>query len=377
MLINLLIILLIIVLGFLFSNKYNSEKNSQLVRKKYIKIICLVLILQSGLRNVAIGEDTYTYYLGFEDVKTMSWKSNFEAFKNLITYGDGKDPGYFVFQKIFQIVSLDFQVYLGFIAVLFFSAFGVFLYKNTSKLRDVVIGFLIYSIMFYTFYSFTGIRQTIVTAFLLFAYELLKKKKIIPYVLIIIFISFIHKSVLIFLVFSLFSYVKKTKILIWTSLFLFPIMFILSGRITDFLISLTSSYEEYEHFEEYKPTTFVLLMVLISLVAAFRHDAIIKNNKNAKLYFTAFSFALFFLSLVFEIHGYLRMVQYFSFFMIVLIPEILNSLQSFSQKIKNDITIITVLILLGLHLKTNFANPEKYSFFWQDTRLSNQYYEAD
>ncbi len=126
MLINLLIILFIIVLGFLFSNKYNSEKNNNLVRKKYIRIICFILILQSGLRNVAIGEDTYTYFLGFEDVKTMSWQSIIDAFKNLINYGDGKDPGYFVFQKIFQIFSLNFQVYLFFLAVLFFSAFGIF-----------------------------------------------------------------------------------------------------------------------------------------------------------------------------------------------------------------------------------------------------------
>lgn len=378
MVINLIIIFFTFLVGLFFSHRYKTERNSDMVRKKYIKIVCFALILQSGLRNVAVGDDTYGYYVGFEEVKQMSWKNIYDAFFNFLKFDEGKDPGYLVFQKIFQIFSDDYQVFLFFIAVLFFSAFGYFLYKNTTRLRDVVMAFVIYSIMFYTFYSFTGIRQTIVTAFVLFSYFLLRKKRhFIWFFIIIISISFIHKSVLIFLPFALFTLIKRTKLLLWTSLLSFPVLFVFSGRITTFFTNLSESYSEYEHYDEYKPTTLVVLLLLIALLAVLRHDKIIASNKNARFYFVAFSFAVFFLSFVYEIHGYLRLVQYFSFFMVLLIPEILNSFESISKKVKNDITIFAMVLLLSLHLKANLAAPIKYAFFWQEMRLGEHYYESD
>lgn len=378
MVVNLIIIFFTFLVGLFFSHRYKSEKNSNMVRKKYIKIVCFALILQSGLRNVAVGDDTYGYYVGFEEVKLMSWGDIYDAFFNFFKFDEGKDPGYLVFQKIFQLFSGEYQLFLFFIAILFFSAFGYFLYKNTTRLRDVVMAFIIYSCMFYTFYSFTGIRQTIVTAFVLFSYFLLRKKSnFIWFFIIIIAISFIHKSVLIFIPFALFTLIKKTKWLLWTTLLSFPILFVFSARITTFFTNLSESYSEYEHYDEYKPTTLVALLLLIAFLAALRHDKIMANNKNAGFYFVAFSFAVFFLSFVYEIHGYLRLVQYFSFFMVLLIPEILNSFESVSRKVKNDITVFAMILLLSLHLKANFTAPIKYAFFWQEMRLGEHYYESD
>ncbi len=58
MIVNLSVIFLILFFGFVFYNiptlgLVNSSSN----RKRYIRIICFILILQSGLRNVAVGED--------------------------------------------------------------------------------------------------------------------------------------------------------------------------------------------------------------------------------------------------------------------------------------------------------------------------------
>lgn len=378
MYVNLTIIFIILFLGYFF---YQKEKKESLpngtVRKTYISIISIFLILQSGLRNVAVGEDTYTYYIGFKDVTRMSWYNIEQSLMEYLRFGIGKDPGFLVFQKIFQYLSEDFQWFLVFIAILFFTSFGYFLYKNTTKVSDCILAYVVYSVMFYTFYSYTGLRQTIAMSILLIGYEFIKKKKLIQFIITIILASFFHKSALIFILFYFLTYIKTTKILVWSSLLSFPFFFLLSNKISYYFITLTGSYSEYESTDKYRPVTFVILMLVLTTLAAINHDAIVKKDPRKKFYFVAFSMAVFFMAFVFEIHGYMRVVQYFSFFMVLLIPEIINATERYSKNIKYGISIITVTILLGLFLKVNFSQEVRYAFFWQEMRLANHYFVPD
>ena len=234
-----------------------------------------------------------------------------------------------------------------------------------------------YSIMFYTFYSYTGIRQTLATAVLLFGYEFLKKKKIIPYFLVILLATFFHKSALIFFLFYFVSYIKNAKILIWIVLFLFPILMIFSDALSVYFIVLTNSYSDYEAADKYRPITFMALMLVLAFIGALNYDEIIKNNPDSRLYFIAFSIAIFFMAFVLQIHGYMRIVQYFSFFMILFVPAILKSFERFSKKAKHNLTVLTMIILISLFLKANFVQEVRYGFFWEEMRLANHYFVPD
>ena len=69
--------LLIIILGF-FALKYigtAETPHSQSSHKKYVIFMMFLLTLQSGLRNVAVGTDTYAYYLQFVEVSNTSWSN--------------------------------------------------------------------------------------------------------------------------------------------------------------------------------------------------------------------------------------------------------------------------------------------------------------
>jgi len=46
------------------------------------------------IRNVAVGADTYAYYMTFEHVKQMSWTAVFEAVTKYYKLWHGKDPGF-------------------------------------------------------------------------------------------------------------------------------------------------------------------------------------------------------------------------------------------------------------------------------------------
>ena len=197
MIVNLIVILLILSFGNYYSKKLNYDSDYN--RKQYIKIICFILILQSGLRNVAVGSDTFAYFQWFEDIKLTSWQNIIEDVKDYYQIGLGKDPGYLVFQKLIQIITGEYQIYLFIIAILFFSALGNFIYRNTTRLSDVIMSFIIYSVLFYSFFSITGHRQTIATAVALFSFELIKRKKFLLFIISILLASTIHRSVLIFI----------------------------------------------------------------------------------------------------------------------------------------------------------------------------------
>ena len=60
-----LLFVVILVIGYLIYNQYNTDSS----RRKYITFSAIVLGLQSALRNVAVGADTYNYYLKYNKNK--------------------------------------------------------------------------------------------------------------------------------------------------------------------------------------------------------------------------------------------------------------------------------------------------------------------
>ena len=140
---------------FLLSN-YRKDKN---------RIFCffasLNWILISGLRGLSVGDDTKAYKEQFTNIKFQTWDSLFEAFKQKYFHnGDGKDIGYGLLEKAFQIISTNYQFWLFAIAALFFVAFGFFVYKYFRKSISKLYSF--FNIVLF-FFCNTGLRQTIAT----------------------------------------------------------------------------------------------------------------------------------------------------------------------------------------------------------------------
>jgi hypothetical protein len=369
MIVQLIVILLILFLGFKFSRKRFPDKDS--TRKKYIQIISFILILQSGLRNVAVGADTYAYYESFEELKRISWSSIYESILDYYKFGIGKDVGFIVLEKIVQYFTGEYQLFLMLIAVLFFTALGNFIYKNTKRLNDAILAFVIYSVLFYAFFSITGHRQTIATAATLYSFELIKKKKLIAFVIMILIASTIHKSALLFLPFYFIAQIRNAKYFFRIVLLLFPLIMINRNAISSY-VKMLAGYEEYGVYEQAGTFTFTAIFLLISLVALLRAKTILKFNPKALYYYNAFAVALLFIPLTWVNPSAMRVVQYFSIFMLLIIPEIICSFQEFSLRIRRDLTVFTIITLVALFLKSNWYGAQ-YAFFWQEMSLPDNY----
>lgn len=368
MIINLIVVLLILLIGLYFSKEYEENRNSLLVRKKYIQIISFILILQSGLRNVAVGSDTYSYYISFLQIKDKSWQNIFKNFVNVYANGIGKDPGYSLFEKVINVVTNEYQVLLFVIAILFFLALGNFILKNTSRLSDAVLAFVIYSVLFYSFFSITGHRQTIATAASLFAFEYIKKKKFIPFILLILIAATIHKSVLIFVPFYFIAHIKKSEQLNWIVITLFPLLMLSRNLISQYFKEM-AGYEDYEVYEGAGTFTFTFLFLIITIMALLRSEEVFNKNNQAYFAYNAFALALLFIPLTWVNPSAMRVVQYFSIFMLLLIPNVIHSFNSFSKEKEFEIRIFTILILILLMIKSGW-NADPYGFFWDTMKIN-------
>lgn len=373
MIIQLLVIVVILITAFVCSNcNIVSYREQEIVRKRYVIFLCFICILQSGLRHVAVGPDTYGYYIMFQDILTTSWNEIFRNFVDVYVNGIGKDAGYSFLEKVFQIFFPDYRTYLFFIAIFFFISFGQFVYKNTNNLRDVVFAFILYQALFYSFFSITGLRQTVAISLALLGFECIKTRKLIPFLFLMLLAAMMHKSALIFVPFYFVANIKFTKLMYTASIAVFPLLMIAKRNFAILLATLSSS-EEYMAYaiSTNKAGTYIftLLILLLAVFGWLFMSATLKTYPQSYRFYNAMSLAILFTPLTWVDPNLMRVELYYSIFMIVFIPAIVNSI---CVEIKSIRTFIYISIILLLVLLI-FKDREEYKFLWQHMLLEPHY----
>jgi len=348
------------------------EKRTQSGRKKYIMIISVLLILQSGLRNVAVGPDTYAYYNIFEDIKLISWEQAIYSVKENFLFGIGKDPGYILFQKIVQIFINNYQIYLILIATIFFISFGILIYKNAYSIREIMFAYVLYLTMFYHFFSITGIRQTIATAATFWGFELIKKKKLLPFILLIMLASTIHRSVLVFLPFYFLINLKIANFIYTAAILVFPLAMIYRRNMAFIMAKASGStvYLDYTlSYYEKSPINFTVLIILLFIVGLIFMRYVLNLNPDISRFYIAIALVLIFTPLVWVYPTLMRVGMYFSIFMVFFIPKIIDIVTLSDQRIRIVTYVCIYLILIFLVIK----GGGEYKFFWQEMELGENY----
>lgn len=347
--------------------------NQKKAIRNYIYVNCFVLALFSGLRNLGVGEDTYSYYLTYHQIEKESWKQLFLSLQNFLQNGEERDVGYPILVKFTQLFVVNFQFFLMLCAGFFYYALATFIKNNTNNLIEVILALSIFYALFYYVFSMTAIRQSLTMAATLFCYQLIKKKKLIPFLVIILLFSTIHKSVLIYIPFYFLCRIKSGKYLFSIILLLFPVLFIFKEKLT-FLFLNIGGYDEYEKSDGAGTLTFTILLLVIAIGAYLRKDVILQKLPSAKNYFIAFGLAILLLPLSWVNPALLRITMYFSIFMILLIPSIMMSLQNYSQEIRRAVSGMSIAILFLFFFKAGYNKSNfEYRFYWEEVKLGKNY----
>ncbi len=326
-------------------------------KKKLFCIICAgQWILISGLRDWSVGADTMNYYQWFELVKTKSWRSTIMDIWDYLFNGlEVRDPGYNLLQKIFQIFFDDYQMWLIFIAVIFTGLMARWIYKYSSMPE---ISFLLYSVLFYSFFALTGHRQTIATGLIVFlGYEYAKKRQFLKFVVVAFIAFMIHKSSAIFILYYVIASISITPI--YTVVVLgFIGLFVLLGRRLYEPIALFFGFdEEAIAYEGASATTYATVLLLLCIIALCMYPWISKKRMDSKNLYNMLFLTMGSTALLFHHHGFMRIQQYFSLIIMVIVPEMVKVV----DKNYRFFVYLFVVVFLIMYLIRN--NPH-YSFFF-------------
>ncbi len=356
---------LLIVL-FAYSSIAKSRLPEYQKRKKLLITVGVIIVMVSGLRNLAVGADTYQYYLSFQDVLTTPWNQILQAFPDYFVYGIGKDPGYSFLVKSFQIIFPDFRCFLFVIIATFSYALLRLLYKLNVPLKGIIVSYLLYDALFYAFFSITGLRQTIATTVSLLVVPYVFSKKPIKFILPLLLFSLIHKSLLIFIVFYLFNYLKNPKrIVIYAAILFFP-MWAVGQSLGQFLIAgtLFDQYEEYlaGTYDTNGAVNFAILFYAIILILITNYNKIESVRPENRILSCALAFAIFYTPMTAVGPSQMRIVQYYSIFLLVLLPDII---QSIDKKWGGKYYLVCFLLFAYA-----CKNKLDYGFFWDTVYIS-------
>lgn len=343
-------IMMTLIVGALLLGVHPTEHKKRI----FIGLTTVSWILISGLRGLTVGDDTIVYRDRFLRTANTSWRSLFKNYYFVYVNDEGKDPGYSVFEKVVQIFTGNYQVYLVVIAVIFFTVMAWWIYKYSA---EPCLSYLIFSSFLFAFYALTGLRQTLATVLVVFiGTKLIEERKFWRFLLVVAVAFTVHKSAICFLPFYFLSRLPVNKWTVSVVAIMTPVVFRFNEevfRVLGFLVGY--EYDELENRGAYG-FTFMYLAVTVVMVIFLKHFRNICENY--KMYYNALFLGLLFLPLVFVNPTAMRVVQYYSLFLMLSIPQLLKC---FDKKLRS---VVYVIIVTALLLATN-VYQYTYYFFWQ------------
>lgn len=363
----------LIIISALCLNTQNSpleygEARVRINRKRFMVIVSLLFIILSGLRNRYVGIDTPNYEGMYLSISNSSFS---DIFHQLLSFSffdanDGAEPGYLLIEKILQSIHAPFQIFLVLIACGFTIPLSIWIYKYSKR---PLLSVMIYFCLFFSLYGTTALRQTIAMAIAFFGGQAcLRKKKLLSYMLCCIVAATIHRSALALIPFYFIAKIKWSKVKIAFSLLLIPVLFIFKGAFTSYLTGL-AGYEGYgDYYEGAGTWTFSALMIVILFVTFLYCEKLQEVNPENNYLISGQVLACVLLPITFIDPTNLRVVYYFAFNIILLIPELLEV--SFDDKSKNLAEAICCAVLFLLFAKGSIH----YYFFWQNCTYEMVYF---
>lgn len=317
----------LLVLGFVMF--WIALERKTLKRKAFF-IPLIVLSLFAGVRSYLVGTDSGTY--------TRNFRSNLNVYN--FEFEKGVETGYQILEYILLRINADYFWLFFITSISIVCAYLSIIRKYSVNYTFSV--FLFITLGIYTFF-FNGLRQGIAMAIFSLATPYLLEKKFFPYLAICVFGSLFHITALFMIPFY---YLVNLGI---KPLYKIILTFLSSLFISSFLINyIAATNQRYENYTEVSEEAgglltlgfYTVLLVLIYLIIRIYK---VTDKYTIKL-FTFYAVGVVFIIpialLGTNASGPQRLLNYFTWILVLLVPIVL-------KKINNSyITILTVIIFL-------------------------------
>ena len=244
------------------SLKDNETRNKK-IRWRYLFFAALPMFFLIAFRNQSIGADTNGYLENFERTINIPWDKLADSSR--------MEYVYLVFVKLVTYIThspLGFQIIYTTIYLL-----ALICFTNELEKEHFLFLFLFGTLGLYTF-MFTGVRQCLAISFCMFSVKFIKKRKILPFALLMLLSFQFHKSSILFVV-AYFIYSRKLN---WINLLIYTVVMIFSVLYLSELQQWFNEQLDYDYGVEGQTggIIFSMVMIMITTFTIF----VVSSNKS-------------------------------------------------------------------------------------------------
>lgn len=260
----------------------------------------------------------------------------------------GWEYGYVIFNKIIAIISSNDRVLIGIIS--FITLFGQYIFIKKYSNNYLITVILFIGLNFFN-YNYILLRQEIALVIILFSIRYIEEKKFIKFLLCIIIAILFHQSALVFIIVYILSKIKCTNKIKIYCIPIFIIIFIFRNFLGRLLY--INTYVEYVgNTQTTEGYTMLAVLLLIYIAMLFVEFVIIKNGKSKNevnntenIFYWMYIVAIAFQILATTQSLVSRIVLYFNFSLIILLPRIIEKIEN--KKILLLVNFILIISIIG------------------------------
>lgn len=318
----------------------------------YILISLLPLFALIAFRGQYIGADTSVYLRNFNQIAKTPWSELFEETR--------MESGYIVFVKLLTYVVKDARIYQVVYALIYMAA--MFTFAIQQKKSPFLFIFFFATLGLYTF-MFTGVRQCLAMSICLFSYVFIRKRKIIPFILLVILAYFFHKSSILFIA----TYFIHNRKITWYNMLIY-------GGISAFSVYYLENIQQFfnqalDYDYEIEPTgsgaIFLVLITGLTVMSVVIMNSYKTLNKESRGFFNIGVITVFFWILRYFTRVAERPSYYFLFFSCALVAYALDAIPKTRERFFVKCGVCGVAMLLYIYrFSTNFSTFVPWQSFF-------------
>ena len=317
----------------------------------------VILLLLASFRHHSMGSDTMSYMLDFLSLNDFSWKD--EEF----------EKGYSLFKLSVYTFTNNPNLYLMVNSMAFITSIFIFLHRYS---KEALLSIFIFIFLGYYQFSFSGLRQALAIAILLFSYGSIKDRKFFQFLFIVVIAAQFHSTALIFVL----AYpVANLKIGLWhfvTTISFLAIAILFADTLFATLLNIITLdvfsdrfiayYDEDKTFHDPVSLSFFVILFLIWFFCFIIHK-IYDFDGQLTIFLNLVFMGILFQSLTPLLGEFFRLSMYFNIFTIALLPNSILLIRSLY--IRGLAYVIISLLFIFYYILFGIDNFGIFKFYWE------------
>ena len=282
-------------------------------KKTFTVFTCLFLFVIMGFRGFNIGPDTYSY------CKEFTALQNYTGFFGIPDWN--QNVGFTVFRFLLsKITPNDARLYLLVVSAI--CSYSIF-YLLDRYSENVLMSQIMLLSLSYVYFFMSGIKQTLSMSILIFAYDKLREKKNIAFLLLVGLATLFHSTALVFILVLPASKLKLKKMYI----LLIPLVIIVGILYAKDLLETAIMYLEdtryaaygtyYESENNFSGLLIQVAIVIVTLFLSWKK----LDDDEMQILLPMYTVGIFFQSMTGVLAEFFRISMFFNIFGVIMLPK--------------------------------------------------------